>query len=297
MKLPTRSRTALAALTPFVAASLVACGGDGTGDAAPLPPPPTVQAQINVTNYLDAFWAGAFGVSRMADALTLLDNAFTNVLRAGDVAQTYTCSGGGTLTLVRTGTVRTLSFASCIIDRAVYVSGTLTSPNAIAITLSGATYVGSGDFTLSSLVYRTVGGDGINQTLNGTLTLLRRSDQTVQLSGGFGLTRNARTDTYASLLATFAPRDIVIPATVNTGSFTLATPRFSASPLTVSGNATGLAITAPDQTRLRGLAGSQGSLTSVSYELTPAGSSVPTLTQTLSTSDPQVQSAIARVLQ
>jgi hypothetical protein len=291
-----RHHMARVSLVGLLAASVAACGGGGTGDPAP-PPPPQSQRQIDATNYLDAFWAGAFGVSRIADALTLLDNSFTNVLRAGDVAQTYVCSGGGTLTLARAGTVRTLSFVNCIIDRAVYVSGTLSSPNAATISLGGATYVGSGEFTLSNLVYRTVGGDGVNQTVSGTLTLLRRSDQTVQLSGGFGLTRNTRTDMYASVLATFAPRDIIVPATVNTGSFTVATPRFSASPLTVSGNASGLAITAPDQTRLRGIASSQGSLDSVAYEVTPAGASVPNLTQTLATSDPLVQSAIARVLQ
>lgn len=293
---PASSPTAGTVAAALFALGLTACGG-GTGDPAPAPPPPIGSDQINASNYLDAFWIGAFGVSRSADVLTLIDYAFTNALRAEVVPLPYNCSGGGTLTQTRTGSVRTLTFAHCTIGRAVFVSGTLSSPDAIPIDLSGFTYVGSGNFTLTDLVYRVAGGDMVDQTVSGSLRLERRDDRTVRLSGSFSVTRNGRDDRYRSLLATFAPRDIITVApTVNTGSFIVDTPRIGASPMTVSGNASGLAVTSPDQTRLRGLVPADGSLISVTYEVTPPNATTPSLTQTLATSDPQVQAAIARVL-
>jgi hypothetical protein len=276
---------------------LGACGGGGDGgSAAPTPPAPT-PAQIASSNYLDAFWVGAYGVLRTGDALEIIDNAFTNVFRAGDVAQVYNCAGGGTLTLTRSGSVRNVTFSNCAIDQIVYTSGTISSADAAPITSAGITYLGSGEFTLTSVVYRIVAGEALTQTMSGSLTFLRRPDRTVQLSGAFDVLRNARADRYSALLATFAPRDLPVTPTVNTGSFSVSTPRFAAATLSVSGNGTGLTAIAPDQSRVRGLATSQGSLATVAYEVTSPGASTPAVSTTLATSDGVVQAAIARVLQ
>jgi hypothetical protein len=302
---------AAVALAIGMTLTLAACGG-GDGEATPPPAAPVAPHQINAANYLDAFWIGAFGVSRAADALMLIDNAMAQILRplapgtppAPPGNPAYYCEPDrqglrGTLTLTQAGTVRTLTFANCLLGDAVYVSGSISSPNATALTLDGVQFLGSGRFTLTALVYRrAAGGDGVPQTVDGALGFRRDADRrTVQLEGGFSVTRNGRADMYASLLANFAPRDVPVAPTVNTGSFSVSTPRFTAAPLTVSGNATGLTLVAPDGTRLVGRADAQGSLASVTYELTPPHAGTPALLQTLATNDGQVQAAIARVLQ
>jgi hypothetical protein len=294
----TRAMFRLQTLVPGALGALVlsACGGGDGGSTAPVPPPPA-PSQIAASNYLDAFWVGAYGVARAGDALEIIDNAFTNTFRAGDVAQTYNCAGGGTLTLARSGASRSVSFANCAIDQIIYVTGSITTADAASITIGGVTYLGGGEFTLSGLGYRIVAGEALTQTMNGTLTFLRRPDRTVQLSGAFDVTRNGRPDRYSALLATFAPRDVPVTPTVNTGSFSVSTPRFAAATMSVSGNGSGLTAIAPDQSRVRGLATTQGSLATVAYEVTAPGAPAPALSTTLATSDGAVQAAIARVLQ
>ncbi len=303
---------AAVALAIGMTLTLAACGGGADGDATPPPTPPAAPQQIDAGNYLDAFWVGAFGVSRAADALMLIDNAMAQILRplppgtppAPPGNPAYYCEPDrqglrGTLMLTQAGAARTLAFANCLLGDAVYVSGSISSPNATALTLDGVQFLGSGRFTLTALVYRrAAGGDGVAHTVNGTLDFRRDAgSRTVRLDGEFSVTRNGRADTYGSLLANFAPRDVPVAPTVNTGSFSVSTPRFTAAPLTVSGNASGLTLLAPDGTRLVGRADAQGSLASVTYELTPPHARTPALSQTLATNDAQVQAAIARVLQ
>lgn len=278
-------------------ATLAACGGggDGTPAAPPATPSPT-SAQINGTNYLDAFAVGSLGAVRILLIAEAIDSAFEAVIDSNDVPGTYPCAAGGTLTLTKSGAARTLSVNNCNDGVVLYVSGSLTSPNAVAGTFGNVTLLLSGDFTMTNVVYRVL-DDTVTESINGTVNVQRRPDLSVSATGAFTALRNGRADSYGNIVAQSTVPDASGAVDVANFSFAVISPRFTVQPLAVAANSTGGVVTAPDGSNVRAADASSGTTLALAFEVRTAPGATPTVTQTLTENDPQVLAAFERALQ
>jgi len=278
-----------------LAAALISCGGDDApGPTSPAPLPPAT-AQINGSNYLDAFAVGSLGGVRLLMIADAVDAAFNAVIAANDLPGTYPCAAGGTITLARSGAARTVTVNNCNDGAMIYVSGVLASPNAMAGTFGSVTLLLSGDFTLTNLVYRAV-GDLVNESSSGDFSMQRRTDLSIVASGGFTTLRNGRTDTYASVRVESTRPDAAGAVDAALLAYSVNSPRF-AVPLSVNGNATTLVATAPDTSNVTARDASSGTTLALTFEVrsTPGGAS--SVTQTLTATDPLLVAAMVRALQ
>jgi hypothetical protein len=288
------TRTLLAAAT--LAALLAACGGDSTpAPAQPGTPPPPSVAQINGTNYLDAFAVGSLGGVRLLYVADAVDSAFAVVVEANDAPGTYACDAGGTVTFVKAGAARTLTVNNCNDGVMTYVSGTLSSPNAVAGTFGSLMLLQSGDFTASNVVYR-LNGDAVNDTLNGTFNMQRRTNLSIVATGAFTVQRNGRTDTYSAVRAESTPPDASGMVDISLMSYSVTSPRFPV-PLAVTGNETSLVASAPDTSSVTAKDASSGTTFALTFEVRSSPTAAPSVTQTLTATDPQLVAAMARALQ
>lgn len=281
-----------------VALVLSACGGGGGGDSTPNPnpnPTPTTY-QVNGTNYLDAFAVGSLGGVRIMLIADAIDSAFEAVIDANDVPGTYPCAAGGTLTLTKSGAVRTLTVDNCNDGFVLYVSGSLTTPNAVAGTFGNATLLLSGDFTMSNVVYRMF-DDTVSETINGNVSVQRRADLSVAATGAFSALRNGRVDSYTNIVGQSTTPDSSGEVEVASFSFAVSSPRFTAQPLAVAINANGGTVTAPDASSVTATDASSGPTIALRFDVRTAPGAAPTVTQTLTVDDPQVVAAFTRALQ
>lgn len=278
----------------FVAA-LSACGGDDSPAPAPPAPPPPATAQINGSNYLDAFAVGSLGGVRLLLIADAIDTAFNAVIAANDMPGTYSCAAGGTMTLAKAGAARTVTFNNCDDGAMVYVSGALVSPNAVAGTFGTQTLLLSGDFTLTTVVYR-MAGDSVSETINGSFGMQRRTDLSIAASGAFTALRNGRTDSYTSISVESTKPDATGAVDAALMNYAVNSPRF-AVPLSVTGNETTLVVRAQDTSNVTAKDASSGTTLALTFEVraTPIGDA--TVTQTLTATDPLLVAAMARALQ
>jgi hypothetical protein len=278
--------------------TVTACGGGG--DAAPTPapapaPPPAI-AQINGNNYLDAFSVGLLGSVRILLIGEAIDSAFEAVVDSNDMPGTYPCAAGGTLTLTKSGATRTLSVNNCNDGLVLYVSGSLTSPNAVAGTFGNVMLLLSGDFTMDNVVYRVL-DDTVTETINGTVNVQRRTDLSVAATGAFSALRNGRADNYSNIAAQSTTPDVNGDVDVANFSFAVSSPRFTAQPLTVVVNSGGGVVTAPDASNVTATDASSGTTVALRFDVRNAAGAAPSVTQTLTENDPQVLAAFERALQ
>jgi hypothetical protein len=277
-----------------MAATLVACGGDSAPAPNPTPPPPAT-AQINGSNYLDAFAVGSLGAVRLLTIAEGIDSAFELVIKANDVPGTYACDFGGTVTFTKSGAARSLTVNNCNDGMSLYVSGTLASPNAVTATFGSLTLLQSGDFTFTNFVYR-MSGDTVNETLNGAFSMQRRQNLSITGSGQFTDLRNGRLDSYSAVQA-----ESTVPDASGTVDFAVAnygvnSPRFG-TPLVVTSNQSTIVVSAPDTSNVTAKDASSGTTMALAFEVRATPTSAPSVTQTLVATDPQVVAAFARALQ
>jgi archaellum component FlaG (FlaF/FlaG flagellin family) len=281
---------------------LSACGGGGD-DAPPAQPPtqpPTPAiAQINGTNYLDAYAVTYIGVLRIEFLAYIIDSAFEVVIDVDDIPGTYQCVAGGSLTLVKNGASRTITANNCSDGSNVFISGSVSSPNATASQFGNLVLLDAGDFVLSNAVYRRV-GDSVTETANGNIRVQRRADLSFAGSGQFSVLRNGRADQYANVSVTTVPATSANgPIELTSGSMSLSSPRFTAQPLAVAGSdaAQNISVRAPDGSRVVTTDVSSGTTDAFKFDVFAANASSPTVTQTLALNDPLWQAAVQRALQ
>jgi hypothetical protein len=278
-------------------AALAACGGDDApapATTAPAPQPP-VAAQINGSNYLDAFAVGSLGGVRLLLIADAIDTAFNAVIAANDVPGTYPCAAGGSVTLAKAGAARTLTVNNCNDGVMLYVSGVLASPNAVAASFGAQTLLLSGDFTLTAIVYR-MPGDTISETINGSFGMQRRSDLSIAASGAFTAARNGRADSYTNVRADSTKPDAngVVDAALM--SYAVSSPRFAA-PLSITGDETTLVVAAPDTSNVTAKDASSGTTLALTFEVRATSGGAASVTQTLTATDPLLVAAMTRALQ
>jgi hypothetical protein len=280
------------AIVSALSAAMIGCGGSDGGSPAGAPP---AQAQINSSNYLDAFWVGGVAVARIVNVADAIDAAFETVIDANDDPGTYNCVAGGTITFAKTGNVRTLTVNNCSDGVAIYVSGSMTSSNAVAGTFGNLTLLLSGDFQITNVVYRFVGGDGVNETVNGNVNVQRRNNLSVAGAGAFSVARNGRTDQYTAISITTSVPDANGDVDIESGTLTISSPRFPHT-LTLAGTTTALTLTAPDGSLVRGTDATVANVDALRYDVLTSSTAQPTLTQTYVLTDGLVLAAIARAL-
>jgi hypothetical protein len=273
------------------------CGGGDDSPALPTTPTtPPANLQINGTNYLDAFAVSSLGAVRILLIADAIDSAFEAVIDSNDVPGTYPCAAGGTLTLTKNGTARTLTVNNCNDGFVLYVSGSLTSPNAVAQTFGSVTLLLSGDFTMSNVVYRIL-DDTVTETINGAVNVQRRADLSITATGAFSALRNGRADNYGNITGQSTIPDASGAVDVANFSFSVNSPRFTAQPLSVTIGSSGGVVTAPDTSNVTATDASSGTTLALRFDVRSAPGATPSVTQTLTENDPQVLAAFERALQ
>ena len=74
-------------------------------------------------------------------------------------------------------------------------------------------------------------------------------------------------------------------------------PRFAVQPLSVTGNINAIQVSAPDPSNVTATDATSGATVALRFDVRTAPGATPTVTQTLTENDPQVQAAVARALQ
>ena len=280
--------------------ALSACGGGGDqgGTLAPTPTVP-VAAGITSSNYLDAFWVGALGVQRAVVAGTVLDSAFGLVIALNDVPGTLSCPYGGNASLVKSGNQRFVTVNNCNDGNFVFVSGTISTADAVTQNIAGTVYLKTGNFKLDNVVYRYSGAQ-LNDTelLAGTIAYSLSADgRSATAKGELSASYNGRVDRYTNVSLT-AITNAQGEADISIGSMRVDSMRFPI-PLLVTGSSDQLAMSAvsPDTSLVRGIYIAGATVDSFRYEVLAAPGAVPSVTQTYTVSDPLVQAAIIRARQ
>jgi hypothetical protein len=289
----------LGAVALAMLVGLLSACGDG-GDAAPATQPPAqppapVAAQINGSNYLDAFALTFVGAHRMEFVAYLIDSAFQVVIDSDGVAGTYRCDVGGLITLQTNGSSRTLTPNNCDDGSYLLVSGSISSANATASQFGGLIVLDAGDFVLSNALY----GDVIDtEAADGTVRLQRGPALGFTAVGQLSVLRNGRIDQYVNVSVTTAPIISDTLGRLTGGSMSISSPRFAAQPLaiSVSGAANSISATAPDGSRVVATIVSSGTPAAYRFDVYAVDSSTPVTTQTLALNDPSVLEAIWRTL-
>lgn len=284
---------------------LVACGGGGgSSGSAPQTAPPTTAAQINSSNYLLAAAIGLIGRNRAIDLATQIDLSFLVGLERGFASGSYTCPGGGTAELTASSaSANTLAFSNCSVSPAIYKSGS------IAVTGLQTTTVGTppntsillsqGTYRITELVTRSLGGDGVDQTFNAALVAQRQADSSALITGIFSVLRNGRTDAYVNLSENaFKSGGSIVSLGM---SFDVSSPRLAVQPLrvvTAEGATPSVRVAAPDGSYVRMTYLSLTPPAQIRFELFPnATAASPSVSQTLTETDPAVIAAVIAALQ
>ncbi|MCV2348922.1 hypothetical protein [Paucibacter sp. Y2R2-4] len=178
----------LLAATAAACIALTACGGGGSGDN-PIPPSP--EAHINSSNFLEATGIAAAGAQHGGDQLSA-GAAPVFELKEQGTPGTYACKDGGTVNMALVDKVNNLTVLNCKSGNVFVASGAITDTS--ETTAAGQVHA----IKIKDLSFRVGDTDLTMQTLNGSMNATLKPDGSLSaVKADFSYTRNGRTDTLA----------------------------------------------------------------------------------------------------
>jgi hypothetical protein len=181
----------------------------------------------------------------------------------------------------------------------LFVSGTLTSPNATATQVGSDIVFAGGDFSFADVVYQTVDGTVSAETMNGSVRVDRQPDASFSAHGALSVLRNGRTDEYDDVDIRTVQLSSPDWPSLASGTMSLRSPRFAAQPLAIvaEGPPTQASATAPDGSRVVGTEATINNNSGTKFEVYAPGEGSPSFVQTIAEDDPAIEAALVRALQ
>ncbi|MEG1832317.1 MAG: hypothetical protein RR240_03140, partial [Burkholderiaceae bacterium] len=170
----------------------------------------------------------------------------------------------------------------------------------VAFEIGGVAYLQSGDFTISSLVYRTPDTANVQETASAQLSINRRNDKSFVAIGSFNVLRHGRTDAYSNVSVVSTAPDASGSMDLASGTMDIASPRFGAQALHVVGDQFGgmgvTTVTAPDGSLVK-VTDMPGAKDAARFDVQANTKAAPSVTQTHSWEDSAMLAALKRALQ
>jgi hypothetical protein len=268
---------------------------------SPSPSPTPAPAQISSTNYLNPYWLALIAGQRIEITSEIIDVMFSAFVASGDTSGSVNCSGGGSVSITKSGAARSLTVpagVTCVEgDVTLFQNSAVSSPDA-QFSGVGTVVLTSGTFNFSNVSYRSA-RDPVptTETLNGQAAVVfNSSNGRFTATGSLSFLRNAKTDAYTGINAITTAADPSGVVTLESATLSIGTPRF-ATALVATGSLAGssIVVSAPDGSNVTGVTGS-GTPTSRTYTLRSTAGGAPVASQTLADTDPAVQAALANAL-
>lgn len=312
-----------AAVTATSAMLLSACGGGGdtpppasapaptptpspsptpSPTPTPTPTPPPATAQVNSTNYLNPYWLALIAGQRIEITSEIIDVLFSAFVSTGDTSGSVSCSGGGSVSITKSGATRTMTVpagVTCVEGGVtLFQNASVSSPDAQFVAGAGSVVLTSGSFNFSNVSFRST-RDPVptTETLNGQAVLaFNSSTGRFSATGSLSFVRNAKTDAYTNIAAVTTAANSSGAVTLESATLTITTPRFG-QVLSANGNVASstIVVSAPDGSNVTGVTGS-GTPTSRTYTLRSSAGGAAVASQTLADTDPAVQAALTNAL-
>jgi hypothetical protein len=306
-----------ALLATSLIVALSACGGGGGSSPPPAPSAPPGAALIGPSTYLDYSWGLVIAVDRFADVVEAMEDAFaiaidtTNPTGPNVRTGTRPCAQGGAVTVSGDFPSITITANNCDTGTFRYNAGSINMRNPNFFTQGSTVVLGGGSFTFNNLsVTPTIpnwrlGAPNAAELFSGDLTLLYNTNtRRYTKIGSLSVSRNGRADAYTNLSVSTAPAQPAQGVDIESGNFSLASPRLnSAAAHTAAWNLTGPSTaesltTAVDGSMVRLSSQNFDAIDpQVRYTARSNPTSNPTVDVTLNYTDASVRAAINRMLQ
>lgn len=191
---------------------LTACGG-GSDGPNPEPPAPS-KARINSSNYTEAVGLGGASADSSQNALSALSLPMS-LGAMGDQSGTIACPGGGSLTLIVSGSTRTTTAQNCKDDEVEMVSGSISITNDPA---SATPWV----ISFQDVKARGTAADATLNTVNGEARLQDfRNGAPTGMTSKLTVANTSRTDTYDMTINSSGQMTLLLSSSKFDGSLKL----------------------------------------------------------------------------